>query len=133
MLGIATAFEIRGLAVVIPASIAWATAATLLEHGGMKRGYLGVVGQGVRLSERQRGGHDREQALIVVGIAAGSPADTAGLIVGDVVLQFDGQPVESPEDLLDLLRGDRVGRTVPVRILRGGAAQDVSVTVGTRG
>jgi S1-C subfamily serine protease len=52
--------------------------------------------------------------------------------VGDIIVQFDSQPVESPEDLLDLLLGDRVGRSVPLRILRGGAAMDVAVAVTER-
>ena len=55
LLGIATAAAIRGLGVVIPASIAWKTAATLLEHGSLKRGYLGLAGQPVALPESQRG------------------------------------------------------------------------------
>jgi len=48
------------------------------------------------------------------------------------VLDFDGQKIESPEDLLDLLLGDRVGRAVPLKVLRGGAAVEFSVTVGER-
>jgi len=132
VLGIATAAEIRGLAVVIPAAIAWKTAATLVEHGKVSRGYLGLAGQPVRLTERQRGGDDREQALLVVAVTPGAPADAAGLLVGDVVLDFDGHAIESPEDLLDLLVGDRVGREVPLRLLRGGAVRDVAVRVGTR-
>src|SRR5437016_2548726 len=91
-IGIATAAEIRGLGVVIPAAIAWKTAATLVEHGRVKRGYLGVAGQPVRLSERQRG-DGREQALLVVAITPGAPADAAGLLVGDVMVDFDGHPV----------------------------------------
>jgi S1-C subfamily serine protease len=132
-IGIATASEIRGLGVIIPAAIAWKTAATLLEHGGVKRGYLGLAGQPVRLTDRQRGGNLREQALLVVGMTPGAPADAAGLLVGDVMLEFDGHPVESPEDLMDLLLGDRVGKSVPVRVLRGGAVQALSISVGERG
>ena len=131
-IGVATAAEIRGLGVIIPASIAWKTAATLLEHGRVKRGYLGLAGQPVRLSDRQRGADAREQALLVVGITPSAPADAAGLLVGDVMLDFDGHPVESPEDLLDLLLGDRAGRSVPVRLLRGGAVQEVTLTVAER-
>ena len=131
-IGVATAAEIRGLGVIIPASIAWKTAATLLEHGRVKRGYLGLAGQPVRLSDRQRGADVREQALLVVGITPSAPADAAGLLVGDVMLDFDGHPVESPEDLLDLLLGDRAGRSVPVRLLRGGAVQEVTLTVAER-
>ena len=131
-IGIATAAQIRGLGLVIPASIAWRTAATLLEHGSAKRGYLGVAGQPVELTERQRGAEHREQALLIVAMTADTPADAAGLMVGDVMLDFDGHPVESPEDLLDLLVGDRVGKSVPVRLLRGGVAQTLTVRIGER-
>lgn len=132
LLGISTAAAIRGLGVVIPAAIAWTTAATVLEHGSLKRGYLGIAGQPVVLPEQQRGALDREDGLLVVAVTGGSPAAAAGLLVGDVVLEFDGRAVHSPEDLLDLLLGDRVGRAVPLRVVRGPAALDLSVTVGER-
>jgi S1-C subfamily serine protease len=131
LLGIATSTAIRGTTVVIPASIAWATAATVLEHGGLKRGYLGIAGQPVELPEHQRAG-DRTSALLVVGVTSGSPAATAGIIVGDILTDFDGEAVESPEDLLDRLVGDRVGRQITVRVLRGGTATELPVTVGER-
>ena len=132
VLGIATAAAIRGLGVVIPAAIAWKTAADVLKHGRSKRGYLGLAGQPVSLPDRQRGADAREQALLVVGVTPGSPADAAGLLVGDVMLDFDGRPVEAPEELLDLLVGDRVGTSVPVRVLRGATIQELTVRVGER-
>jgi serine protease DegQ len=132
LIGVATAATIRGLGVVIPASIAWKTAATVLEHGQLKRGYLGIAGQPVTLPENQQGAGGREHGLLIVGVTSGSPAATAGVLVGDVLLEFDSHPVESPEDLLDLLVGDRVGRQVPLRILRGGAVTDLTVAVGER-
>jgi len=132
IVGIATAASIRGLGVVIPASIAWKTAATVLEHGRLKRGYLGLAGQPVRLTDRQRVAGRPEHALLVVGVTSGSPADRAGVLVGDAVLEFDGHPVESPEGLLELLFGDRAGQAVPLRVLRGGEMLDLSVTVGER-
>jgi S1-C subfamily serine protease len=132
LVGIATAAAIRGLGVVIPASIAWKTAATVLEHGSLKRGYLGIAGQPVALSESQREGPKRDHGLLVVGITPGSPAATAGVLVGDIVLDFDGHAIQSPEELLDLLLGDRVGRAVVMRVVRGGASTDVSIVVGER-
>jgi S1-C subfamily serine protease len=132
LIGIATSTTIRGTGVVIPASIAWKTAATVLEHGSLKRGYLGVAGQPVALPEGQQAPGGRGQALLVVGVTGASPAATAGVLIGDVLLEFDGHPIESPEELLDLLLGDRVGRTVPLKVLRGGNVTDLQVTVGER-
>ncbi len=132
VLGIATAAAIRGLGVIIPASIAWKTAAAVLEHGSVKRGYLGLAGQPVRLTERQRGAELPEDALLVVGVTPGSPADGAGILVGDVMIEFDGHPVGSPEDLLELLVGDRVDRRVALRVSRGDKIHEINVTVGER-
>jgi S1-C subfamily serine protease len=132
LLGLATAAEIRGLGVIIPAAIAWNAAATVLEHGGARRGYLGIAGQPVQLPETQRTADGREHALLVVAITGDSPAARAGLLVGDLLLDFDGHPVESPEDLLDLLAAHTVGQEVRLRLLRGGSALDVSVRVGER-
>jgi S1-C subfamily serine protease len=132
LIGVATASAIRGLGVVIPTAIAWKAAATVLEHGQLKRGYLGIAGQPVAVPERQRSSLDRSEALLVVGVTDGSPAAAAGVLVGDLLLDFDGHPAHSPEDLLDLLIGDRVGRSVPLRLLRGGQIVEIAVTVGTR-
>jgi S1-C subfamily serine protease len=132
LLGIATSTTIRGTGVVIPAAIAWKTAATVLEHGSLKRGYLGLAGQPVALPENQTGAGRREQALLVVGVTASSPASAAGVLVGDILLEFDGHQVEAPEELLDLLLGDRVGKAVPLKVLRGGAGTQLTVTVGER-
>src|SRR6266540_7495216 len=66
LIGITTASTIRGLGVVIPSAIAWKTAATLLEHGSLKRGYLGLAGQVVTLPDAQRGTDGRDEALLVV-------------------------------------------------------------------
>jgi serine protease DegQ len=135
LIGVATAAEIRGLGVIIPAGIAWKAIAGVLEHGGVKRGYLGVAGQPVTLPENQRAAAalgDREEALLVVGVTPDGPAARAGVMVGDVVVSFDGQPIESPEDLLDLLTGQRIGRAVSLAVLRAGTATELSVTVGER-
>src|SRR5262249_35042131 len=86
--GIATSDAIRGLGVISPASIAWTTAGALLEHGRIRRGYLGVAGQLVQLAERQRA-DGREHALLVTDVRSGSPAERAELLVGDVITLFD--------------------------------------------
>jgi S1-C subfamily serine protease len=132
LIGMTTAAEIRGLGVVIPTRIAWATAKLLLEHGQVRRGYLGIAGQAVRLTDAQRQSDDRGEGLLVVAVTPGSPAAGAGVLVGDVLVDFDGHPVDSPEDLLELLSGGRVGQALPVRILRGTSIVTATLIVGTR-
>jgi S1-C subfamily serine protease len=130
--GITTASAIRGLGVVIPAPIAWRAASDVLKHGTPRRGYLGIAGQPVQLAERQQGGAGRDRGLLIVGLTPGGPADAAGMLIGDVLIEFDAHPVSAPEDLLDLLTADRVGRAAPAKVLRGGAAREVTITVAER-
>jgi S1-C subfamily serine protease len=132
LIGMTTAASIRGLGVVIPAPIVWSTAATVLEHGSMKRGYLGIAGQPAHLPDSQRQHDEQGEALLVVGVTPGSPAADAGVLVGDLVMAFDGLRIASPEDLLELLLGDRVGRAVPLQVLRGTTPVALSVLVGER-
>jgi len=132
LIGITTASTIRGLGVVIPSGIAWKTAQGLLEHGRTKSGYIGVAGQQVQLPEGQRA-EGRDEAVLVIAVNSDGPAAKAGVLVGDLILALDGQPITSPDDLLDLLTGDRVGKAATLRILRGGSAKELPVTVGERG
>jgi S1-C subfamily serine protease len=129
--GITTAAAIRGFGVVIPASIAWASASQLLSTGTPRRGFVGLAVQPVQLPASQRP-DGRERALLIVGITPDSPADAAGLIVGDILLELDGHPTETADDLLDLLTGSRVGQSVPARTLRGGGVRDVQITVAEK-
>ena len=131
LLGIATAASIRGLGVVIPTAIAWKTVGTVLAHGRMKRGYLGIAGQPVSLPENQRV-EGRADAVLVVGVTDGSPAATGGVLVGDLLVATDGHPVESPQDLMDRLLDTPIGHALSLRVLRGGAAVEVIVVVGDR-
>ena len=132
VIGVGTAAHIRGLAVVIPAAIAWKSIAHVLEHGRPRTGFLGVSGQPVRLAERQRGAGGRDRGLLVVDVTQDGPADSSGVLVGDVILDLDNQPVGSADDLLSLLTSDRVGRAVPLRVLRGGALSEIAVTIRER-
>jgi S1-C subfamily serine protease len=133
LLGVATAASIRGLGVIIPAGIAWAAASDLQQRGTLKRGYIGIAAQAVSVPQKQRAAAGTETALIVLAVKDGSPAAEAGLLVGDLLLSVDGRNLTSPDDLLDLLVGDRIGRAVSLRVLRGGVPADVNVIVSERG
>lgn len=131
-LGIITSLAIRGTTVVIPASIAWAAASKVASEGGVKQGFLGVSSLAVPLPERQRGGRSQTSGLLISHVAANSPAEHGGLLVGDVIVGFGGEAVEDAESLLTRLRGNKVGTAVPVTVIRGANAVDVSVTISER-
>ena len=131
LVGIGTAASIRGFGVVIPASIAWRSAARVLESGTPRRGFLGVAVQPVSLPAAQRPA-GREHGLLVVSVTPSSPAEATGVMVCDVVLDFDGRPLERGDDLLAMLSEEGTGRVVSLRILRGAAVQEVQVTVAPR-
>ena len=124
--------DIRGTTVVIPATLAWAAATKVAADGGTKQGFLGVSSVPVPIPERQRGGRSQGFGLLISQVSQNSPADTAGLLVGDVLVSFDGESIENAEDLVKRLRGNRIGKAVPVTVLRGASPVDVSVTVGER-
>ena len=131
LMGIATAAHIRGYAVVIPASIAWAAAATLLASGTPRRGFIGVGVQPVELPPSQRP-EGRERALLVVAVNESGPAAAAGINIGDLLLDADGKPTATPDDLLDVLAGHSAGATVALNMLRGGTPRQTSVVVAER-
>lgn len=131
-LGIITSLAIRNTTVVIPASLAFAAATKAAANGGIKQGFLGVSSTPVAIPERQRAGRSQDLGLLINQVSPQSPADKAGLLVGDVMVAFDGEAVHDGEDLVTRLRGNRIGKAVPVTVLRGASGVDVTVTIGER-
>jgi S1-C subfamily serine protease len=121
-----------GVALGVPAALATRIAATLGSAGFVRRGYLGISSQPVELPAGQRAGLSQERGLLVVRVEPDSPAARGGLMLGDVLTAFDGQPLTDTDELQALLAGERVGAAVPVQVLRGGALTTLSITVGQR-
>lgn len=134
ILGINTSGLWRGGSLTIPASLAWTIGETLAQHGHLKRGYLGVRSQLAAITSAQRSALGREQAsgLLLVGVEVNSPAEQGGLLVGDILVGLEGQPVNNPDELPVLLVGSVVGKTVAVEILRGGQPLTLKVIIGER-
>ncbi len=131
VLGVITAGMMRGVTLAVPAETAWRVAETLEGGGRLERGYLGVLSQPARLPAAQRL-EGRTRGLLIVGVDEESPAGRGGLLVGDILTGLDGQSVEDTEELQALLTGERVGREVPVEVVRGGEARTVRVILGRR-
>jgi len=130
LLGIVTTGLLRGVPIAIPHETVTQVIATLREHGRMRRGYLGVALQTVRLTDRQRAGRDQSRGALIVGLSSGGPADTAGLLVGDIIVNAAGTRVGEIDDVQGALQGAAVGAPLTVEVLRGAALTTVDVVVG---
>jgi len=89
----------------------------------VSRGYLGVS-----LRDPQTAG----SGAVIAELASGSPASTAGLRGGDMIVEFDGKAVKSPNQLAEIVADTPVGRTVKLKFVRNGQAQTASVTIAER-
>ncbi len=134
VVGLNTSGLAHGAAITIPAFLAWSDAENLAKHGYIKRGYLGIRSQQVELSPDVVKTLVREQeaGLLLVSVERGSPAEAGGLIVGDILVAIEGQPVSDHDALMVNLSGETVGKPISIQILRGGQPLTISVTVGER-
>jgi S1-C subfamily serine protease len=134
VLGLNTSGLTRGSSLTIPVRVAWRVAAALAQHGSVKRGYLGVRTQPVEIPEagRKELSHAQAHGLLVLWLEEGGPAQKSGLLVGDILVAVNGQPVSDPDDLFAALGSDSVGKAIAVDVLRGGRPETVQVTVGER-
>lgn len=130
--GVNTSALVRGASVAIPAQTVARSVETILKHGRMPRGYLGVGLQAVPLDAALQASLGQQTGLMVMSVEAGGPAAQAGLLQGDVLVTLDGVAVQRLEELQALLTGERVGKTVPVRFVRAGALQEKNVTIGQK-
>ncbi|GAC1472538.1 MAG: hypothetical protein PVSMB7_25310 [Chloroflexota bacterium] len=124
----------RNMTLTIPASTVNRVVEQLLTRGHISRGYLGLGMQRVHLPEslQQSARVTGDGGLIVVSVENGGPAEKAGILVGDIVTTIDGRRVTQTEEVQSTLGSDRVGSSVPVQLIRGGAAVEIQVTIGER-
>ncbi|HEY0421773.1 MAG TPA: S1C family serine protease [Rhodopila sp.] len=122
----------RRRTIVIPTTTLARVIDPLLAEGRITRGWLGIGLQPVMIPDSFRPAAERENGLMVVGLAGGGPAETAGILPGDIVLDIDGAPAGRPRALTASLGPDRIGQTVALRVLRAGGVQTVSVIIAAR-
>lgn len=131
-LGLNTSALLRGVSLTVPATTVERTVESLLAHGRVLRGYLGVSTQPVRLPESSSTELDQETGLLVVNVEPGSPADQGGLMLGDTIVRLDEEAIRHHDDLLAQLTADRVGQKTPITVVRGGEVRTLTVTIGER-
>ena len=101
----------------------------LIEHGEVRRGFLGITTSPVRVPDTVE---SQDVGLLILSVQPKSPAAAAGLFLGDVVLGIDNEIAESPITLLTYLTEERIGQNIDLRILRAGEEKTVSVLLGKR-
>lgn len=132
VIGMDTTALVPGNTVAMPLPAVRRVVESLLSHGKVRRGYLGVGTQPVRLPDAYAREAGQETGLLVAAVEDGSPAERAGVMLGDTIIGLAGERVRHLDDLQAQLGGERIGSPVAVRVLRGGRLQDVTVTVGER-
>ena len=134
VLGLNTSGLSRAMALAIPGATVDRVADQLLASGRVSRGYLGLAVQPVQLPPalRERLELQGRLGLVVVNLEPGGPAESAGLLLGDVLVALDGSTVGDPSDLLAALGPERVGRPVTLTLVRAGRLETAAVTIGER-
>ncbi len=132
--GIATPRFARFGAIAIPARAVDHAVDTLLKKGHIPQGYLGVGLQSVRLPDVLRQSLQRAEktAAIVLEVEPESPANKAGIVIGDILIALAGHPVARLEDVHSQLHGEAIGKPLTLKFVRGGATQEVNIVVGER-
>jgi S1-C subfamily serine protease len=132
VLGLTSTGLLRGASLTIPGSTVRRVVAQLEAHGQVRRSYLGVQMQPVRLPDDVRQSTGEEIGLLVTGVEKNGPAASAGIQYGDTLLHLGDDTVKTLDDLTAYLRADHVGQQVPVTLWRQGKVETLAVTLGAR-
>ncbi|HYH71279.1 MAG TPA: Do family serine endopeptidase [Methyloceanibacter sp.] len=119
-----------GIGFAVPSNTALQVLDQLKQYGETRRGWLGVHVQNVTEEIAESLGLKQPSGALVAKVSTDSPAAVAGIQAGDVILKFDGQPVESMRGLPRAVAATSIGKKVPVELIRKGETQTVDVTVG---
>jgi S1-C subfamily serine protease len=122
----------QGLCFAVSSNLAAYVAGQLILHGKVKRGQLGVAAQAVNLSHRMIGANQLKTntGVYVFELFKINGIDNRNLIVGDIIVEFNGQPIATIDSLHKYLNDEVIGKKVELCILRGGRKQMIMVVPG---
>jgi serine protease Do len=134
VMGICTSALARDAGMVIPATTVERVADELLAKGHVSRGYLGLGTQHVNLLDAwiKNMNLPSSRGLLVSSLAPGGPAEQAGVLIGDVLIELDGEPCRDLDDIHNALGSASIGQQMKIALIRGGERNECSVTVGER-
>ncbi len=132
IIGLNSSGLMRGVSLTVQTPTIRYVVESLLKHGKMRRGYLGVGIQPARLPAGLAEELGQKTGALVVSVEPGSPAEQGGLFLGDTLVALGSHKIEDMEDLLGSLSSTQIGASVTVKLVRGGQIHDVAVTIGER-
>ena len=134
LLGIATPALSRVSVFAIPLATVARVTESLLAHGRVLRGYLGVGLQPIPIPEhlRTKLNYAGTTGLIAITVEPDGPAGKAGMSIGDVLFELGGRPMHRTENVQEALSSESVGKKITARVLRGGSPLDLEITVAER-
>lgn len=119
----------EGIGFAIPSNMAKAVAEAIVKHGKVVRGWLGVAVQELTNSLAKTLNAKGTKGALVTGVTTGGPAEKAGIKKGDVIVSFDGIPLEGVNDFRNRLATGRLGKTVEIGLLRKGETVAVQASI----
>ena len=118
-----------GISFAIPMDEAVRVVEQLRSQGRVSRGRIGVQIGPVSKEVADSMGLPKAQGALVTGVETGAPADKAGVEAGDIIVKFDGKPIEKSSDLPRIVGGIKPGTKSTVTVFRRGSTKDLAVTV----
>jgi S1-C subfamily serine protease len=131
VIGMNTRTLLRGADLAVPTVTLRRVVDELVQHGGVRRGYLGVGAYPAQLSPALAAIAGRDRGALVSSVEEGGPAATAGVIAGDILVELGGIAVTDPDTLRAAI-GDRPGEALDLVLIRGGARQQLPVILGSK-
>lgn len=134
ILGMTTGGLLRGKPMTIPSSTLIRVAEELAAKGYVASPYIGLVMQPVHIPDllKKQSGVNAEGGLLVMHVETGGPAETAGVLLGDILVDLDGRGFADVEDLQDVLRQRGINQDVKAALIRGGQKVELTIKIGER-
>ncbi len=120
----------QGLSFAIPIDVALKVEDQLLHDGKVSRGRLGIGVQEVDQTLAESFGLKRAEGALVDAVPEGGPAAEAGIIPGDIILKFDGHPIQEPSELARYVADLKPGTEANLTLWREGRAQELTIRAG---
>jgi S1-C subfamily serine protease len=120
----------QGICFAVASNTAQFVLSELIQHGRVRRGFIGVSGQTAAVPRRhaRNAGIENTSGAMVTALDSNAPAANAGLMTLDIIVRADGEPVTGVDDLIRLLNADRIGKRVAIDVLRRGTLRSFDVT-----